>query len=349
MPMTEKELLERDVKRNLGDELLQSVKEMRAEKVGHAHEVNIPEVIEARNKVFHIDSMGIEAGKHALKDPAIQSMLQQLKDPTSELSQKLKAAQAIDPAIHKLALGWKERLALNNGLIDQFNSPAYATKIAKAQHINKLITPAYIESAKTALGAFNGDLRHKDMLSRIHGYTTATEQILTLGINAQIARDMLGPHKALLETYRSWEIPKPKKKGKKFWKKKAKEVGKTKAKELEEKDIKHAKELAELQSKLDHVLESQNKEIEKQSRENQLHTLIWKIDQHLQSKGNKKPESKIVLRELINNHYEYDDDAIILSVKNGAIEWRSRYGKEQCLSMTSFASTLSTVRKNQNN
>ena len=51
MPMTEKELIERDAKRNLGDELLQSVKEMRAEKVGHAHKVDIPEIIEARNKV----------------------------------------------------------------------------------------------------------------------------------------------------------------------------------------------------------------------------------------------------------------------------------------------------------
>jgi len=51
MPMTDKQLLERDAKRNLADELLQSVKEMRAKKVGHAHKVNIPEVIEARNKV----------------------------------------------------------------------------------------------------------------------------------------------------------------------------------------------------------------------------------------------------------------------------------------------------------
>lgn len=49
--MTEQELIECDAKRNLGDELLQSVKQMRAEKVGHAHKVDIPEIIEARNKV----------------------------------------------------------------------------------------------------------------------------------------------------------------------------------------------------------------------------------------------------------------------------------------------------------
>jgi len=51
MPMNEKELIERDAKRNLGDELLQSVKQMRAKKVGYAHKVDIPEIIEARNKV----------------------------------------------------------------------------------------------------------------------------------------------------------------------------------------------------------------------------------------------------------------------------------------------------------
>ena len=49
--MNENELLDRDAKHNFGDELLQSVKEMRAEKVGHAHKVNIPEIIEARNKI----------------------------------------------------------------------------------------------------------------------------------------------------------------------------------------------------------------------------------------------------------------------------------------------------------
>ena len=51
MPMNEDKLLKRDAKRNLGGELLQSVKEMRAEKVGHTHKVEIPEIIEARNKI----------------------------------------------------------------------------------------------------------------------------------------------------------------------------------------------------------------------------------------------------------------------------------------------------------
>lgn len=130
--------------------------------------------------------------------------------------------------------------------IARLDSPEYKLLMLRAQQFNKLITPEYIETAKTALSAFDSDLHHKDVLSRIHGYTTATEQILTLGINAQIARDMLEPHKALLESYRNWEIPKPKKKGKKYWKKIAKEESKNKVKELEEKDIKHAKEIEEL-------------------------------------------------------------------------------------------------------
>lgn len=49
--MTEKELLKRDAKRDIGAELLQSVKQMKAGKVGAINKVDIPEVIEARNKI----------------------------------------------------------------------------------------------------------------------------------------------------------------------------------------------------------------------------------------------------------------------------------------------------------
>jgi len=50
MPMSEDKFLKQGAKRNLGDELLQSVKEMKAGKVGHTHEVEIPEILEARKK-----------------------------------------------------------------------------------------------------------------------------------------------------------------------------------------------------------------------------------------------------------------------------------------------------------
>ncbi|MCB1806737.1 MAG: helix-turn-helix domain-containing protein, partial [Candidatus Competibacteraceae bacterium] len=51
MPMTEKELLERDAKRDIGAELLQSVREMKAGKRNRVHQIKISSVIEARQKV----------------------------------------------------------------------------------------------------------------------------------------------------------------------------------------------------------------------------------------------------------------------------------------------------------
>ena len=51
MPMTEKELLERDAKRDIGAELLQSIREMKAGKRGRVHHIEISSVTEARHKV----------------------------------------------------------------------------------------------------------------------------------------------------------------------------------------------------------------------------------------------------------------------------------------------------------
>ena len=49
--LNEDKLLVRDANRDIGTELLQSVKEMKAEKVGAIHHIDISEIIEARNKV----------------------------------------------------------------------------------------------------------------------------------------------------------------------------------------------------------------------------------------------------------------------------------------------------------
>ena len=49
--MTEKEVLERDGKRDIGAELLQSVREMKAGERGRVHRVEISPVVEARHKV----------------------------------------------------------------------------------------------------------------------------------------------------------------------------------------------------------------------------------------------------------------------------------------------------------
>ncbi len=50
MPMTEKELQMRDAKRNLGAELLESVRQMKAGRAGKIHKVSIPPVVSARMK-----------------------------------------------------------------------------------------------------------------------------------------------------------------------------------------------------------------------------------------------------------------------------------------------------------
>lgn len=48
MPRTEKELLERDLKRNIGEELLQSIREVKAGNHGAVHQVEQNEVVLTR-------------------------------------------------------------------------------------------------------------------------------------------------------------------------------------------------------------------------------------------------------------------------------------------------------------
>ena len=50
MPMTEKELQKRDAKRDLGAELLKSVRQMKAGRAGKIHKVAIAPVVSARMK-----------------------------------------------------------------------------------------------------------------------------------------------------------------------------------------------------------------------------------------------------------------------------------------------------------
>lgn len=50
MPMTEKELQKRDAKRDLGAELLKSVRQMKAGRAGKIHKVAISPVVSARMK-----------------------------------------------------------------------------------------------------------------------------------------------------------------------------------------------------------------------------------------------------------------------------------------------------------
>ena len=50
MALTEKELLERDAKRNIGEELLAAIQDVKAGRHGDVHEVKITEAAEARGK-----------------------------------------------------------------------------------------------------------------------------------------------------------------------------------------------------------------------------------------------------------------------------------------------------------
>lgn len=50
MPLTEKELMERDAKRDIGEELLQSILDVKAGRHGAVHEVTVTEAAEARSK-----------------------------------------------------------------------------------------------------------------------------------------------------------------------------------------------------------------------------------------------------------------------------------------------------------
>jgi putative transcriptional regulator len=50
MPMTEKELQKRDAKRDLGAELLESVRQMKTGRAGKIHKVAVPPVVSVRMK-----------------------------------------------------------------------------------------------------------------------------------------------------------------------------------------------------------------------------------------------------------------------------------------------------------
>ena len=50
MPLTEKELMLRDASRNIGEELLKSIRDVKAGRYGKVREVEVTEAAEARNR-----------------------------------------------------------------------------------------------------------------------------------------------------------------------------------------------------------------------------------------------------------------------------------------------------------
>lgn len=57
MPMSEKSFKARDAKRDIGEELLASVLEMKARKAGKVHKIPLSEVTQARAKSFEADAV----------------------------------------------------------------------------------------------------------------------------------------------------------------------------------------------------------------------------------------------------------------------------------------------------
>jgi putative transcriptional regulator len=89
--MTEKELLERDAKRDIGAELLQSVREMKASKRGRVHQVEVSSVTEACHK------MGLSQAQFAellgVSKRTLQDWEQGRREPSGAAKSLLKIAE----------------------------------------------------------------------------------------------------------------------------------------------------------------------------------------------------------------------------------------------------------------
>ena len=91
MPMTEKELLERDAKRDIGAELLQSVREMKVGKRGCMHQIEVSPVTEARRKVGL--SQAQFAGLLGVSKRTLQDWEQGRRQPSGAAKALLKIAE----------------------------------------------------------------------------------------------------------------------------------------------------------------------------------------------------------------------------------------------------------------
>jgi putative transcriptional regulator len=59
MPLTEKELIERDSKRDIGEELLQSIRDVKAGRHGAVHKIEPTEAAQARSKPKFAELLGV--------------------------------------------------------------------------------------------------------------------------------------------------------------------------------------------------------------------------------------------------------------------------------------------------
>lgn len=100
--MNEKELLERDAKRDIGRELLHSVREMKAGKVGAVHHVQAPMIIEARQRTGLSQSKF--AGLLGVSVRTLQDWEQGRREPSGAAQSLLKIAMAHPEVLREICL-----------------------------------------------------------------------------------------------------------------------------------------------------------------------------------------------------------------------------------------------------
>ena len=188
---------------------------------------------------------------HGTEIEKIQSMLKGVNNASLGLSSSRKFEEVVKPA-------WRKQLDELKGMQALHNSP---------------ITLAYVNTAEATLKTLGGHLALRDKIASIKPYQDEIDKILSLGVDAQIARAMYGTHSELLEQFRNLKPSKKPNKSKKYWKQKAKQIGVEKAKSLEEKDKVHSKELRE-------VRKAHAKELKELKEENRIMLLAMANDTH---------------------------------------------------------------------
>jgi putative transcriptional regulator len=99
MPKTEKELMERDAKRDIGAELLQSIRDVKAGNVGHVNVVKITAAAEARQRLGL--SQAQFAGMLGVSVRTFQEWEQGRREPSGAAKTLLRVAAIRPDAIHE--------------------------------------------------------------------------------------------------------------------------------------------------------------------------------------------------------------------------------------------------------
>ena len=278
-----------------------------------------------------------EALKHESLTKPFQSILDQANTADRLLGQHKGLLDHSREAFKHEALTkplWADQFAKNKGIIDHLNSTNHFAKYATVLQINKPAYQAYLESTKTALSAFNIGSSHADLLSSLNRYTEYTDQALNTGMDTHTALAMLEPHRGISDSLnlrlREYEPE-----------------GKSENQEETAQDLREAlEEIAELKAIISKT-KKQDTKLEKRTRRNQMHILIWNVDVALRAGRVRTPTIEI-WKELMHNSSDYREGEIIQSTSNYVIEWISCHGNESRLAFTSFSSAVSKARKKYN-